>query len=191
MCTGQKKKVVLGNGKNACVSCVIELLTITKGKDPSRSTDNDKIVEAERHKKIGNDLFKQKRPVDAFHRFNKAIRLVIFLHDPQALLKDWNLLYTSLCNNMAACQLEFNNYEYAKQLLDKVLATDKENIKALMRRCRASAELKMYDRTLADAKSVLAVEPNNAVGKKYEEIAVEALRLQNVNYKNMVKKMFI
>ncbi|XP_050548777.1 uncharacterized protein LOC126910333 [Daktulosphaira vitifoliae] len=188
MCIEECKKFVLGDGNKACVSGIIKLLDVKKIKFPC--TDKDRILEAEHHKKVGNDLFKQKRYIDAFHRFNKSIRYIIFLQNHEKFLSERNLLYSNLCNNMAACQIEFCNYEYAKDLLDKVLHVNSDNIKALMRRCQVSAELKMFDRTLEDARNLLTKEPNNSIGKKYEILALKELEIQNIKYKNMVKKMF-
>lgn len=189
---GELREFCLGDGRGGRVSGRVQLLSVRKcaGGAGWRGDDRLKLAEAARHKDMGNRLYGQGRYVDAFHRFNRSIRAVLFVRNLDAVHSARNALYTAICNNMAACQLQLGNYEHARQLSGKALAVDPNNLKALVRRCRASAELGIFDNALTDARLVLDHDPGNVVAKHYLDVAVRGIENQNANYKNMVKKMF-
>lgn len=194
MRAGERRAFCLGDGlrRDGRVSGRVRLTAVRKraGGAGWRGDDRLKLTEAARHKDVGNRLYAQGRYADAFHRFNRSIRTVLFVRNVDAVRDSRDALYTAVCNNMAACQLHLANYEHAFRLSEKTLAVDPGNLKALMRRCRASAELRMYDGALTDARRVLELDPNNAVAKRYLEVAARGIDVQNAHYKDMVKKMF-
>lgn len=194
MRVGEHRTFCLGDGlqRNGRVFGRVCLTAVRKraGGTGWRGDDRLKLVEAARHKDAGNRLYEQRRYVDAFHRFNRSIRAVLFVRNVDAVRESRDALYTAVCNNMAACQLQLANYEHAFRLSDKTLTVDPDNLKALVRRCRASAELRMYDSALADARHVLERDPDNAVAKRYLDVAARGIHVQNAHYKDMVKKMF-
>lgn len=179
--------------KSSChVIGQVKLLGIRKcaGGSGWRGDDKLKLIEAVRHKDMGNRLYGQGRYVDAFHRFNRSIRAILFLRDVDTIHEARNVLYITVCNNMAACQLELGNYEYVLQLSGKALALDPDNLKALVRHCRASVELGMFDNALNDARHALDLDPNNTVAKHYLAIAIRGVDSQNARYVDIIKKMF-
>lgn len=186
---GELREFNLGDGRGGRIEGLVRLLAVRKCAG-WRGDDRLKLVEAARHKDVGNRLYGQERYADAFHRFNKSIRAVLFVRNLDAVRGPRDILYTAICNNMAACQLQLGNYEHARQLSSKALAVDPSNLKALVRRCRASAELGIFDDALADARLALNHDPGNAVAKHYLDVAARGIDNQNANYKNMVKKMF-
>lgn len=189
---GELRQFCLGDGRGGRVSGRVRLLGVRKcaGGAGWRGDDRLKLAEAVRHKDAGNRLYGQGRYADAFHRFNRSIRAVLFVRNPDAVRSARNALYTAICNNMAACQLQLGNYEHARRLSGKALAVDPNNLKALVRRCRASAELRIFDDALTDARLALDHDPGNAVAKHYLDVAARGIDSQNANYKDMVKKMF-
>lgn len=170
----------------------VKLLRIKKcaGGMGWRGDDKLKLIEAVRHKDVGNQLYGQGRYVDSFHRFNRSMRAILFLRNVDSVREARDVLYTTVCNNMAACQLELGNYEYALQLSGKALALDSDNLKALVRHCRASVELGMFDNALNDARHALDLDPSNTVAKHYLAIATRGVDSQNARYIDIIKKMF-
>lgn len=192
MGTGEMREFCVGDGRGGRVAGRVELSAVRKGQGTVGADDQLKLAHAVRHKKAGNRLYEQRRYADAFHRFNRAVRYVLFLRDVNAssMVTTRDALYASVCNNMAACQLHAANYEHVVRLCTKVLAVEPDNLKALVRRCRASVELKSYDDAAADAQRVLDREPGNAEAKRCLDVAERGIRAQNANYRDMVKKMF-
>lgn len=191
---GERREFCVGDGTVSTVFGEIELLEVHKRTVPAyfgwRSDDGRKLAEAVRHKDAGCKLYADGRYADAFHRFRECARAVLFVRDPAAVRDTRDRLYAAVCNNMAACQLQFGNFAHARCLCDKALSVDPDNVKALVRRCRASTELNMFDSALADARRVLTRQPDNAVAKRYLAVAARGVDAQNANYKCMVKKMF-
>lgn len=195
MVTGGIREFCLGDGQGGSVSGRVRLAAVCRRRRGAGGTgwlgdDQLKLADAARHKDAGNRLYLQGRYADAFHRFNRSIRAVLFVRDVDAVRGSRDALYAAVCNNMAACQLHLTNYEHARRLSDKALAVDPDNVKALVRRCRASAELRMFDSALADARRALCRDPGNAVAEHYRRVAARGVQHQDGVYKDMVKKMF-
>ncbi|KAF0770494.1 peptidyl-prolyl cis-trans isomerase FKBP62-like [Aphis craccivora] len=188
---GEYRDFCVGDGGEGRISGRVCLSSVDKTSRTSwRDDDKLKLTAAARHKDAGNQLYGQGRFADAFHRFNLAARAVLFVRDVDAVRADRDAMYVAVCNNMAACQLRLSNYEHAHQLSDKVLAVEPDNVKALVRRCRASAELRMFDGALADAVRALEIDPGNVVAERYRDVAARGVNVQNARYGDMVKKMF-
>lgn len=188
---GERREFSVGDcGDEATVvSGRVELLAVRR-RCCRRIADQDRLAEAERHKSAGCALFAEGRYADAFHRFRECARAVLFLRDPAAVREARDPLYAAVCNNMAACQLRFGNHEHALRLCDKTLSVDPDNVKALVRRCRAAAELRMFDAALADGRRAAALQPGNAVVRRCLAVAESGVRAQDVRYEHMVRKMF-
>ena len=127
--------------------------------------------------------------MDAFHRFSKAVKLVISVLDENFPGKDD--LYTALCNNMAACQLHFRNYNYVVDLCKKVLSKTPDNVKSLTRRMDAYVGLRDFENARADALHILKLQPKNAYVKKKLDFINKNRADQHVSYVKMVKQMFV
>lgn len=192
MGTGELREFGLGDGQGGRASGRVRLVAVRKSAGGAgwRGDDRLKLAEAGRHKDAGNRLYGQGRYADAFHRFNRSIRAVLFVRDVDPVRGARDALYAAVCNNMAACQLRLGNHEHAYRLSGKALAVDPDNVKALVRRCQASTELRMFDGALADARRALDRDPGNAVAKRCLDVAARGVDDQNAHYKDMVKKMF-
>ncbi|CAI6342889.1 unnamed protein product [Macrosiphum euphorbiae] len=189
---GELREFCVGDGRGGRVNGRVRLSAVRKAAGGAgwRGDDRLKLTEAARHKDVGNRLYGQGRFADAFHRFNRAARAVLFVRNVDAVRDDRDAMYAVVCNNMAACQLRLGNYEHARQLSGKALAVEPSNVKALVRRCQASAELRMFDGALVDAVRALNIEPGNAVAERYRDVAARGVDAQNARYGDMVKKMF-
>lgn len=192
MGTGELREFVLGDKLGGRAFGRVRLTAVRKSAGGAgwRGDDRLKLAEAARHKDAGNRLYGQGRYADAFHRFNRSVRAVLFVRDVEPVRDARDALYAAVCNNMAACQLRLGNHEHAYRLSGKALTVDPDNVKALVRRCQASAELRMFDGALADARRALDRDPGNAVAKRCLDVAARGVDDQNAHYKDMVKKMF-
>ncbi|CAF4866641.1 unnamed protein product [Pieris macdunnoughi] len=149
------------------------------------------------HKERGVLLVKEKRLVDAFRRFNKALKMLVAIEpiDPDIIageqVKEMIDLRVKLYNNLAHCQLQFNEYEAAIELCNLALKNDPENIKSLYRRCISLAGLKMYDEAWTDIQHVLQLDPNDKAAKLKATELKPMIEKLNEDYTNVIKKMFI
>lgn len=194
MAAGEAREFRLGDGRGGWAAGRARLAAVRRRRAGAGWRDDDarKLAEAARHKDAGNGLYRRARYADAFHRFNRAVRAVLFVRDADAagVRGPRDALYAAVCNNMAACQLHMANYEHARRLSDKALSVDPDNVKALVRRCRASAELGLYDAALADADRALSLDPGNAAARRYRSAAARGVIRQDGLYRDMVKRMF-
>lgn len=117
------------------------------------------------------------------------MKLVISMNEDDVASK--NDLYLTLCNNMAACQLYFHNYDYVVDLCKKVLARTPDNIKSLIRRMDAYVALRDFENAHSDATKILQLDASNVYTKKKLEIINKKLAEQHVRYVKMVKQMFV
>lgn len=190
MVPGECREFSVGDGRGARVSGRVRLAAVRRSADRGGGGADDRLrlTEAAAHRAAGNRLYAAGRHADAFHRFARAARALIMVCDPDAGPRVQQ--YAAVCNNMAACQLRAGNAEHAHRLAGKALAVDPDNVKALVRRCRAAMDLRMWDAALADARRALALDPGNAVAGRYADAAVRGVRDQQAVYATMVKKMF-
>ncbi|XP_068619182.1 uncharacterized protein [Battus philenor] len=151
---------------------------------------------ATHHKERGVLLVKEKRVVDAFRRFSKALKLLIAIEplDPEAIsdesAKEIIDLKVKLYNNLAHCQLQFNEYNAALELCNRAIKLDPDNLKALYRRCVSYHGLKIYEEAWQDIQRVLVLDPNDkAARNKASELKVIVGEI-NEKYSSVIKKMF-
>lgn len=170
------------------LSVELKLVDIHYSPSIHEMTDEDKVSRAKQHKEKGSALFKQNKYEDAFHRFRTSVQYLIFLNDKST--GDADDTYAMLCNNMAICQMKFNNHQHAIDLCCKALRVDKTNVKALYRRAVCYTELKRWEEAYADLTLALSKESENQSVKKLQDFVQSQLKLQHEEYKNVVKNMF-
>lgn len=160
-------------------------------------TPQEKYDKALKKKEIGVELVNKSRTKDAFYKFSKAVKLIISMEPIQDLDLDDNLnnkinnLRISLYNNMAMCQLKYNNYDNTIELCNKVLMRDKNNVKALYRRGCAYGGTKNIEKALDDFKNAHNIEPTNNAVKTKLLIYQEKWKQAEKTTTEMIKKMFI
>ncbi|CAB3248638.1 unnamed protein product [Arctia plantaginis] len=202
MCCGETcvATMVYRNGEGVFVkeiSCKIELCDVTEEQLIS-DWGMDRLYEgAVHHKTRGVELVKEKRIVDAFRRFNKSLKMLIATEplDPETVsektVNEMMDLKVKLYNNLAHCQLQFNEYSAALDLVNKTLKLDPQNDKALYRRCLAYSGLNMYEEAWKDIQHVLTLDPENKAAQQKANTLKPIIEKINNDYANVIKKMFV
>lgn len=107
------------------------------------------------------------------HFYNKKIKFQIKLY-----------------NNLAHCQLQFQEYGAALELCSRALSQDSDNLKALYRRSLAYTGMHMYEEAWTDIQHALAIDPNDKASQmKALELRPHVERV-NKEYASVIKKMF-
>lgn len=91
---------------------------------------------------------------------------------------------------MAHCQLHYNEYAPARELCDKVLNLDKENVKGFYRRSVAFTGLGMYEEAWQDIQTALKLDPNDKLAHQKAQQLKPKIEKINTEYTNVIKKMF-
>lgn len=93
-------------------------------------------------------------------------------------------------NNMAHCQLQFEEYGATVDLCSRALKLDPDNLKALYRRSIAYTGLLMYEEAWGDVQRALEIDPTDKVSiAKAKELRPHIEKI-NKEYANTIKKMF-
>ncbi|XP_015113464.1 70 kDa peptidyl-prolyl isomerase-like, partial [Diachasma alloeum] len=160
-------------------------------------TPEEKYQTALKYKNMAVSLVRDNRLKDAFYRFSKACKIIISMEpiEPDLELseemnKKIRELRTSLYNNMAMCQLKYNNYEHAIELCTKVLQRDENNVKALYRRGCSYGGTRNNEKAIEDLQRAIELEPNNTAVREKLRIYSEKWRLAKIEADDMVKRMF-
>ncbi|XP_063991057.1 uncharacterized protein LOC135169733 [Diachasmimorpha longicaudata] len=160
-------------------------------------TPGEKYQTALKYKNMAVALVHDNRLKDAFYRFSKACKIIISMEPiepdlelPEEMNKKIRELRTSLYNNMAMCQLKYNNYEHAIELCTKVLQRDENNVKALYRRGCAYGGIRNNEKAVEDLQRAIELEPNNVAVKDKLRIYSEKWKLANMEANDIVKRMF-
>lgn len=218
MYEGEKCQVLLHSSKRTkklrdeivlpvpCLRCTISLKQIQK---PSglinthatyflsllRASDETKCHIAVSEKLRGVELFKQGRHVDAFHRFATGVKILLtsdwfLLEGTAEKNSNLSILYSTLCSNMAECQLKENNLSLAISLCKKALVCNPSNVKALYRQALAAWNLGDVDQSALSLKHLLELDPNNIAAKQLEKEVQVKMKSYEVQYANMMKRIF-
>ncbi|PZC76802.1 uncharacterized protein LOC110377356 [Helicoverpa armigera] len=201
MCCGEvcEATMVYRNKDGALVkqiSCQVELKEVTEEQLISDWSWERLYEAAVHHKERGVDLIKQGRTADAFRRFNKALKMLIATEplDPKVVseqvVKDMVELKVKLYNNLAHCQLQYDEYEATLELCNKALKFDPVNIKALYRKCSAHSGLHMYEDAWTDIQSALRIDPNDKAAQLKANSLKPKIEKINKDYTTVIKKMF-
>ncbi|XP_044006297.1 peptidyl-prolyl cis-trans isomerase FKBP4-like [Aphidius gifuensis] len=159
-------------------------------------TPQEKFDKALERKETGVELVNKSRTKDAFYKFSKAVKIIISMEPIKDLNLDDNLnnkindLRVSLYNNMAMCQLKYNNYDHTIELCNKVLMRDKNNVKALYRRGCAYGAITNVEKALDDFKYAHHIEPQNNAVKSQLLIYQEKWKKAEKETKDIIRKMF-
>ncbi|KAH9642323.1 hypothetical protein HF086_009687 [Spodoptera exigua] len=201
MCCGEvcEASIAYKNGDGTVmkeITCKIELKEVTEEQLISDWSWERLYEAAVHHKERGVDLIKQGRTADAFRRFNKALKMLIAIEpvDPKVVseqvVKDMIELKVKLYNNLAHCQLQYDEYEAAIELCEKALKFDPVNVKALYRKCTAHSGLHMYEEAWKDIQEALRIEPNDKAAQLKANSLIPKIEKINKDYTAVIKKMF-
>lgn len=170
------------------IKCTVKLISFTSPETPEYFYDIDEAIKAAtEHKEKGVEHFKNNRVNEAYSRFKRAIRIIIFAGKTEEKVLP---LYITVCNNIALCHLKLNHPELGIDVCNKVLEHDAKNVKALLRRSACYNMVRDFEKAHADLVKVLEIEPNNPTAKEMLPPIKADIVDMNKRYKNMVKKMF-
>lgn len=201
MCCGEISEVVMvykntEGVRMSEISCKVELNEVSEEQLISDWNWERLYESSVHHKNNGVSLIKQKKITDAFRRFSKALKLLIAIEPVKPNEMDVEMaaiildLKVKLYNNLAHCQLQYNEYDAARQLCNKVLTLCPDNVKALYRRCTAYMGLKMYEEAWKDIQEVLKVDPNDKSARQKETELRPIIENKKKEYSDVFKKMF-
>ena len=121
-------------------------------------------------KNFGNELFKEKRFVWAFHHYQRALLFFSCSSDDvQDKVKD---LKSQLVMNIALCQSSIRGDELSKPILNLslVLRYEPNNIKALYRRGKHYLMVNDFEKAEVDLEKAYALDPTNTAVIEQKQI---------------------
>ncbi|KAK3922956.1 Peptidyl-prolyl cis-trans isomerase [Frankliniella fusca] len=189
-----------------CVKCIINLKAASTSCDTNMevagdsslaclsSNEEEKYETALNDKNSGIELFKKQKFVDAFHRFAAGAKTLMTLDSIVLEGKERNeeisTLYSTLCSNMAECQLKENNPTSAMILCKRALEHDPCNVKALYRQAVAAWTLGDVDQADSLLIHLLQLDPNNLAAKRIHKEVKDRLQIYEDEYSTMMKRIF-
>lgn len=201
MCCGEtcQATIVYRDSENVLakeISCKIVLREVTEEQLIS-DWSWEKLYEAGlHHKECGVELVKEMRIKDAFRRFSKALKMLIAIEPidldviDEKMYKQILDVKVKLYNNLAHCQLQYNEYTAALALCNQALKYDPDNVKALYRRSVAYSGLDMIEEAWKDIQQTLKLDPANKIAKqRAKEIKPKVEKITD-EYNKVIKKMF-
>lgn len=202
MCKGEVSlaRIIYKNNEKKVVKRIefkIELIEASQ-EDLISDWDSDRLYSTSLlHKERGVQLVKQKRVIDGFRRFSKALKLVVAMEPIEAenpisdeKISDLIDLKIKLYNNLALCQLQFKEYDAALQLCNQVLKLDAQNIKAVYRRSTAYMGLKMYEEAWSDIQLALRMDPCDVMTQQRAMQIKPYIDEIYSDYSSVIKRMF-
>lgn len=189
-----------------CIKCIVVLQSATSSRltnlnieeDSSlaclSANEEDKYETALAEKNCGVALFKKQQFVDAFHRFSAGAKILMtldsFILDGVEINKEISTLYSTLCSNMAECQLKENNPSHAIILCKKSLDHDPRNVKALYRQAVASWSLGDVEQADSLLIKLLEFDSRNLAAKRLHKEVKDKLKSYDDEYSRMMRRIF-
>ncbi|XP_049878212.1 uncharacterized protein LOC126375313 [Pectinophora gossypiella] len=179
------------------ISCTVELKEVMEEQVISDWSWQRLYEAAVHHKEKGVLLVKDKKIVQAFRRFSKALKFLVAVEpvDPNevddVMMRDMKELKVKLLSNLAHCQLQFNEYEAALELCNRALKLEPDNIKVLYRRSLAHTGLKLFEEAWRDIQAVLQLDPNDKAARQKANALKPIIEKINKEYESVIKKMFV
>ncbi|KAJ9437575.1 FK506-binding protein 59 [Diplonema papillatum] len=150
-------------------------------------TVDEKLAEAEKKKNEGNDLYKQKKCKRAVAKYEAGLQ---YLDDTDHKNRALDPVRVPLLMNLAAAQIELQQYFFAEQNCTKALGCDPQNAKALCRRLKARRLRGDYENAKTDYNRVLTLDPSNATARTEMALIQKALNEQKIKDKATFGGMF-
>ena len=178
---------------------VIELEVSLISYEPARPawemTVSEKMEISKKLKEIGISLYKNKDLYLSFQKFNRALKYLLSIDMksddlPAITCTDCNQLKMVCYLNLAACQLQTNNYKAVIDNCTKALELDKDNVKGLFRRGEAFLKLGESDKAQADLDRAHNLDPaNKAIARSLQTLR-SMTKEQNDEIAKCFGKMF-
>lgn len=137
-----------------CITFELHLISIISQASPIPCWEVSEVIQVSKQlKEQGITLHRDKKTIDSFYVFARALKLLIPLEvrlikqladnrenkdeEAEVLKKDVTALVASIYNNLAACQLVEANYRHVLHLCDQVLERAPSDPKAIYRKASA------------------------------------------------------
>lgn len=101
------------------------------------------------------------------------------------------ILQVKLLNNLAHCQIQYNEFEAALDLCNRALKYDPDNIKTYYRRCVSYQGLNLYEEAWNDIQHVLKLDPSDRAAQQKASLLKPKVDEIKTKYANVMKKMFV
>lgn len=147
-------------------------------------------------KRLGNELFAEKRYEEASIKYCKALDIIVQLMAKEKPgTKEWSdydLKKIPLLSNLLQCNLYMEDYYSAIRHADQVLERSPNHVKALYRRAKAHAAVWNVDESKKDYQRVLELDPSlNSIVKQELDNLNRLVKQKEHEYMNIYKgKLF-
>ncbi|EGC38146.1 hypothetical protein DICPUDRAFT_149232 [Dictyostelium purpureum] len=154
-------------------------------------SSTEKLHKAFAYKEAGTEAFRAsdwKKAIFQYHCANNYVTGLLGLPDSdEALAKNLNI---TLLNNIAVCNMKLLRYNRAIEILDKVIDSEPNNVKALFRRGKCLVQEKQYIYAEEDLQKAIALAPNDK--EIQNEIKILNVKLKGFNklQSQVYSKMF-
>ncbi|CAF0855799.1 unnamed protein product [Brachionus calyciflorus] len=123
---------------------------LLKNEQLTNEQKEERLKEAQEHKTIGNDLFKQEKYLEALESYTKSLRVC-----PLDFAKERSIFYS----NRSACFFKIKDNERCVAECTKSLEFDASFVKPLLRRAECYQLMDKLDECLEDYKKLAELEP--------------------------------
>lgn len=166
----------------------ISLVAIDNGREHLDLSYEDRVVEANRIKDVGNKLFKLGRYEKALEKYEAANSSLEPITDRPYLLRPVHFL---LYGNMTLCHLKLEKYHEAETHARTILDNNPTDVKALYRRALARIGLQNYDPALQDLKNAKVICEEKADKEMLAAVNKEILRINTLTKESRMKEKAI
>jgi tetratricopeptide (TPR) repeat protein len=153
--------------------------------DPS-----DLVVQATTLKEEGNSFFKEGDLVKASRSYRKGTSMLKKLNKNNTGDDQVKALLVSLQNNLSMVCFKQDKHKLSRDVANKALAVDPNNVKALYRRAVANRKLGDLDEARKDLKEALKQDPENVAVKKELALVKRDIDVADKKAKKQLQKAF-
>lgn len=147
---------------NATLKFEVELLNFKeKEKERWELTDEERRERASELKEQGTASFKKSKFNEAASKYESAAEVIFDDEEGEYVPDDDQTLFVSCWGNAAMCYVKLNDWSNAIRCCNKVLHTDKVNIKALYRRGLAKMKCGLLKESKVDLMTAYNIDKNN------------------------------
>lgn len=173
------------------VPIMLHLLILSVQKVPQKwdMTFEERLDRAVARKSDASRLFQEKRMRLAAKHYEEMASFFVRPEDFKEQQGEATELRRVAHLNRAACMLQLQEMQKAKDLCDMVLKEEPEQPKALFRRAKALTALKEHQAALEDVKRLRDLEPKNLAAQKLLREVKEELRRQDRDSSETFSKM--
>jgi len=169
----------------------INLKSFERAKESWQMDGEEKLEQSLLFKDKGTEFFNQNKYDMASKKYNKIIE---FLEHEISLKDEKEVQRSSLLQagrlNLAMCKIKVNDWMEARNLCDKVVEENPENVKGYFRRGEALIALNEHDLAVRDFEKVLELDADNKAAKNKVAMCVRKIKANKQKEKKTFANMF-